>query len=166
MAEAVALAASALGLAQTGRNVAKGLFDLAGEDGTAGEAVGIFANDFQLFVETIKTVGTFLKTLPAVSRRAQSTTEELLEVALEQVVEPFQLLLSGLEPLLVRWKDSPSRMRQLGVRLQWAFSCKKKVLFYHAALNALKSNLSLLLQSMSICGPNPAHIQLYVKTTF
>ena len=156
----MALAAGVLALAQTGWHVSKGLFDLAAEVGTAGEAVRVFASDFWLFVETVRTLGDLLKRLPPVSRRAQSTTEELLEVALEQVVEPFQQLLSNLEPLLVRWRNSPNRMRQLGVRIQWAFSCKKKVLFYHAALNALKSNVSLLLQVMSLRSQNPPHIRL------
>jgi len=160
MAEAVGLAASVLGLAQTAWTVAKGLHDLADEVGSAGEAVRIFASDFWLFVETVKTLRTFLDDLPPVSRRTQSTTEELLEVAMEQVVEPFQELLVELEPLLVRWRDSPRRMKQLGLRIQWAFSCKSKVLFYHAALNALKGNVSLLLQAMSLHGRNPPHVHL------
>ncbi len=160
MAEAVGLAAGILVLAEIAWKVAKGLHDLADEVGSAGEAVRIFANDFGLFVETVKTLGDLFDGLPPVARRTQSTAEELVEVAMEQVVEPFQNLLTELAPLLVRWRDSPGRMRQLGVRIQWAFSCKSKVLFYHDALNALKGNLSLLLQTMTLRGQNPPHVRL------
>ncbi|OQV08628.1 hypothetical protein CLAIMM_12869 [Cladophialophora immunda] len=159
MAEAVGLAASVLGLAQVGWTVAKGLHDLGEEVGSAGEAVRIFANDFHLFVETVQTLGDLFESSPPVSRRAQSTTEELLDVAMEQVVAPFEKMLVELEPLLVKWRDSPSRMMQLGVRLQWAFAYKKRVLFYHSALNALKGNVSLLLQAMTLRGHNPPHVQ-------
>ena len=130
------------------------------EVGSAGEAVRIFANDFWLFVATVKTLGDLFDSLPPVSRRIQSTTEELLDVAMEQVVKPFQNMVVELEPLLVRWRDSPSRMMQLGLRLQWAFSYKSKILFYHSALNALKGNVSLLLQAMTLRGQNPPHVHL------
>ncbi|EXJ55844.1 hypothetical protein A1O7_08775 [Cladophialophora yegresii CBS 114405] len=165
MAEAVGLAASVLGLAQTAWTVAKGLYDLADEIGSAGDAVRVFANDFWLFVETTKVLGDLLDSLPAASRRTESTTEELLDVAMDQVVKPFETLLRELEPLLVRWRDSPSRMRQLGLRIQWAFSCKSKILFYHAALNALKGNMSLLLQALSLQAPNPPHVHLSIADT-
>ena len=160
MAEAVGLAASVLSVAQIAWTVAKGLHDLADEVGSAGEAVRIFANDFSLFVENIKKLGELLEGLPPTSRQAESATEDLLEVALEQVVHPFQVLLRDLQPLLVRWHDSPSRMKQLGIRLQWAFSYKSKVLFFHGALNALKSNVSLLLQTMALKGQHQPHIYL------
>ena len=160
MAEAVGLAASILALAQAGWSVAKGLHDLADEVGSAGEAVRIFANDFSLFMETVETLGSLFDSLPPASRRIQSTTEELLDVAMEQIVTPFQAMLANLEPLLVRWSNSPSRMIQLGKRLQWAFSYKNKVLFYHSALNALKGNASLLLQTMTLRGQNPPHVHL------
>ncbi|ETI21402.1 hypothetical protein G647_07749 [Cladophialophora carrionii CBS 160.54] len=162
MGDPVGLAASVLGLAQTAWTVAKGLYNLADEIGSAGDAVRVFANDFWLFVETTKVLGDLLDSLPssvAASRRTESTTEELLDVAMDQVVKPFETLLRELEPLLVRWRDSPSRMRQLGLRIQWAFSCKSKILFYHAALNALKGNVSLLLQALSLQNtPNPPHV--------
>lgn len=160
MAEAVGLAASVLSLAQTAWLVTKGLYDLADQIGSAGEAVRVFANDFEFFVENLRTLGKLLDDLPPVPRRAESTTEELLEVALEQVVQPFQSLLTQLEPLLINWRNSPSRMRQLGLRIRWAFSQKSKVLFYHAALNALKGNVSLLLQTISLQSQNPPHITL------
>ena len=160
MAEAVGLAASVLGLAQTGWSVAKGLHDLAEEVSSAGEAVRIFANDFWLFMETVETLGDLSDSLPPMSGRIQSTTEELIDVAMEQVVKPFQHMIIELEPLLVKWRDSPNRMMQLGLRLQWAFSHKRRVLFYHSALNALKGNVSLLLQAMTLRGQNPPHIHL------
>ena len=159
MAE-LGVAASVLQLAQAAWVVAKGLQDLADEVSSAGKAVRIFANDFWLFVETVETLGEVFNNLPPVPRRTRSTTEELIEVATEQVIEPFQQLLVDLEPLLIRWKDSPSRMKQLGLRIQWTFSSKKKVLFYHAALNALKGNMSLLLQAMTLRGQNPPHVRL------
>ena len=160
MAEAVGLVGSILGLARTAWTVAKGLHELADEVGTAGEAVRVFSNDFALFVETLKTLGELLDDMPPVPRRTESATEELLGVAIELVVEPFQKLLAGLKPLLSRWKHNPSRMKQLGKRIQWAFSCKSKVLFYHAALNALKGNVSLLLQAMTLRSQNPPHVHL------
>lgn len=160
MAEAVGLAAGVLGLAQVGWEVAKGLHDLADEISSAGEAVRIFANDFLLFVQTVQTLGDLIDDLPPVSRRTEATTEELLEVAMEQVVVPFRDMLGQLAPLLVSWRDSPSRMRQLSVRIQWAFKHKDRVLFYHSALNALKGNVSLLLQALTLRGQNPRHVQL------
>lgn len=161
MAEAVSLVASVLALAQTGWLVAKGLHELADEVSSAGEAVRIFANDFWLFMETLQTLGDVFSTLPsATTPRIESTTEELLEVAFEQVVKPMQGMIVGLEPLLAKWKESPNRMKQLGLRVQWAFSYKSKVLFYHAALNALKGNVSLLLQAMTLRSPNPPHVRL------
>jgi hypothetical protein len=106
--------------------------------------VRIFANDFALFVENLKELGVLLDSSPSVPRQTQS--------AIDQIVQPFQRLLQDLQPLLATWRDSPSRMRQLGLRLRWAFSYKTKVLFFHGALNALKGNVSLLLQAMALKG--------------
>lgn len=160
MAEVIGLAASVIAVAQTAWTVAKGLHDLADEVGSAGEAVRVFANDFKFFVENLKELGELLDGLPSTSRKAESATQDLLEVATDQVVQPFQRLLRDLQPLLERWHESPSRMKQLGVRLQWAFSYKSKVLFFHGALNALKSNVSLLLQTMALKGQHQPHIYL------
>ncbi|KAL9110200.1 MAG: hypothetical protein Q9227_005261 [Pyrenula ochraceoflavens] len=165
MAEAVGLAASVLTLAQIGWVVAKGLYNLADEVGSAGEAVRVFANDFRLFVETIKTLGDLFEGSPPASMRIHSTTEELLDVATEQVVKPFQTMLAQLEPLLLKWRDSPRRMIQLGLRLQWAFRYKRKVLFYHSALNALKGNASLLLQAMTLREQNTPHVRFILCTS-
>jgi hypothetical protein len=78
--------------------------------------------------------------------------EGLLEVAIGQIVQPFQRLLQDLQPLLVMWRDSPSRMKQLGLHLRWTFGCKTKVLLFHGALDAPKGNVSLLLQAMALKG--------------
>jgi hypothetical protein len=160
MAEGIGLAASVIAVSQTAWAVAKGLYDLADEVGSAGEAVRIFANDFALFVENLKELGALLDSSPSVPRQTQSVTEDLLEVAIDQIVQPFQRLLEDLQPLLVTWRDSPSRMKQLGLRLRWAFSYKTKVLFFHGALNALKGNVSLLLQAMALKGQIQPHICL------
>jgi len=160
MAEGIGLAASVIAVSQTAWAVAKGLYDLADEVGSAGEAVRIFANDFALFVENLKELGALLDSSPSVPRQTQSVTEDLLEVATDQIVQPFQRLLEDLQPLLVTWRDSPNRMKQLGLRLRWAFSYKAKVLFFHGALNALKGNVSLLLQAMSLKGQIQPHICL------
>ena len=160
MAEAMSLAASIFAVAQIAWSVVKGLDDLAEDVGSAGEALRIFASDFSLFVELLEKLGDFLDGSPSTSRQAELATEDLLEVTLDQIVRPFQGLLDDLQPLLVTWHDCPSRMRQLDVRLEWAFSHRSKVLFFHGALNALKGNVTLLLQTMALKGQHQPYIYL------
>ena len=160
-------------VSQTALAVVKGLSDPADEVGSAGEAVQIFANDLRSSMKPSKNWERFSITHHQCQGKHSLLIEDLLGVAIGQIVQPFQRLLQDLQPLLVTWRDSLSRMKQLGLHFSWAFGCKIKVLFFHGALNALmyrffyrpwlsKAKMSLIPAYES---PNPCITSYIANTT-
>lgn len=149
MADAIGLAASVLQLVQVAWTVTRGLYELADEVGSAGESIRIFTSEFDFFIHTLDHLGHALET-SILTRRAENAISDIVDITSVQIMVPFRQLLDKLKPLLLAWRDSPNRMRQLGRRLQWAFSYKNKILLYRGALSELKANMTLFLQVIAL----------------
>ena len=143
------VAASVIGIAAAGMQVAKGLIEIAERIGSAGEEVRLCASDTALFSQMVGSLADALKMPTAASRPTQSTTEDLVDVC-EMILEPFQRLIARLIPLLEKYHESELQIRRIGLRIQWYFRHKSKVTFYQQALQQIKPTLTCHLASMNL----------------
>lgn len=149
MADPLSIAASVAGVVSAGFTVAKGLYQIASGIGSAGEEVRMYGDEvagiakllYQIRSEILGTDGGSTET-----RRLLNDTIQLCD----QVLVPLQRMLDTLKPLLARFSDTDNRLRQFGLRIQWSFRTKDKLLFYRRALNAQHKLLQTLLSLLSL----------------
>ena len=155
MAE-IGIVASVFGIATAGFRVTQGLYKIADAIGSAGEEVRLLASDSDAFSQMLLSLSEVLKKVigPSSPSRLIITTEDILKIC-EQILQPFEKILARLKPLLERFKGSDRKMGQFGLRIQWIFRHKSKLLFYHKMLNSLKSTLACLLATLNLqCSSN------------
>jgi hypothetical protein len=66
----------------------------------------------------------------------------------DRVLLPLNRLQGTLQPLLVRFRQGSGELRQFGLRVQWCFSRKDKLLCYREALKAQHRVLDTILELM------------------
>ncbi len=143
------VAASVVGVAAAGMQIAKGLIELAEGMGNTGEEVRLCASDTALFSQMVGNLADAVKMPTAASRPIQSTTDDLVNVC-EMILEPFQRFIARLKPLLDKYREMEQQSRQIGLRVQWYFRHKSKITFYQQALQQIKPTLTCLLASMNL----------------
>lgn len=149
MAEVIGVIASVVGVSAAGFKVAQGLYKIADSISSAGEEVRLFATDTHVFSQMLFGLSQSLETSQDPSSRLLVTTADAV-ILCQQILEPFQKVIARLNPLLVRFRESASRLRQIGLRLNWIWKHKSKLVFYQKMLNSLKATLSCLLASMNL----------------
>ncbi|KAK0110480.1 hypothetical protein ONS96_002089 [Cadophora gregata f. sp. sojae] len=149
----LSIAASILGVSAAGFKIAQGLYNIASSIGSSGEEIRLFASDTDIFSHMLYSLSQTLESTAANSTshspRLLVTTEDAVKLC-EQVLQPFERIIKRLNPLLVRFKESQRKLKQLGMRIRWVFREKSKVLFYQRMLNSLKSTLTCLLASTNL----------------
>lgn len=133
MSDPFSIATGAAGLISLGLTAAQGLFQVADGIGSAGEEVRSYAEEINNFSKLLRHVEDELKISTGVSADIQSLVNDVVRIC-TRVLKPLDGLQKTLSPLLEHFSDSPSKIRQLRLRLQWVFKKKGKVLFYRAAL--------------------------------
>ena len=157
MADPLSISASIITLVGTGFAVAKGLYQVASGIGSAGQEVRVYADEIDSFAKLLAKIQEELVHRPQIaSRRAQGLLEDILAVC-ERVLDPMNNIQDILNPLLTRFKDSQSKLRQFGLRIQWMFATKEKLLFYRGALKGQHRLLDTTLGAMILMavGQNP-----------
>jgi hypothetical protein len=153
MADPLSTAATVFGVVGRGFTIAKGLYEIADGIGSAGEEVRIYADEIDAFSKVLHRVDVELEifrsesTSPDAShlcRDLQNVVEVVLTVC-KRVLEPLSQIQNTLRPLLVQYRDSPSKFRQLSLRVQWIFKTRSKLLFYREALRGQKGILDTAL---------------------
>lgn len=148
MSDPLSIAASLAGIASTGFFIAKGLYQIADGIGSAGQEVRIYADE----------VGSFSKLLLKVRSELQqpshgshdddvSLVRDILEIC-EKALAPLERLQHTLKPLLVKFRQSSRKLRQFGLRVQWIFTSKAKLLFYRDLLRSQHRMLDTTLELM------------------
>jgi hypothetical protein len=118
MAEGLGIVAGVFGVSAAGFRVAQGLYRIADAIGSAGEEVRLFATNTDVFSHMLYGLSQTLEASPNPTSRLLVTTEDAV-VLCKQILEPFEKIIARLSPLLVRFRDSQSRIRQVGLRIQW-----------------------------------------------
>jgi len=147
MSDPFSVASGAAGIISLGFTIAQGLFQIAGGIGSAGQEIRIYAEEINAFSKLLRCVKTELESSTDVSLDLQSLVKDVTDIC-DRVLTPLDRLQNTLKPLLVRFKTSPGKIRQLGVRLQWVFTSKDKLLFYREALKGQYQILDTVLDVM------------------
>lgn len=106
-----------------------------------------YAEEINTFSKLLKHVKDELEMSTDVSADIQSLVNDIVNIC-GRVLKPLDGLQKTLRPLLKHFSNSPSKIRQLGLRLQWIFRKKDKVLFYRAALKEQHRILDTVLEVM------------------
>lgn len=144
MSDPLSIAASIIGIATTGFEVARGLYSIADVIGSAGREVRTYAAEIDLFSRVLKQTREQLQNLGNVSPDTQNLLKDVVDIC-GRIVGILDRLNVTLYPLLDRFKDSPRKLSQFGLRLQWIFSKKGKLLFYRDALSHQQCILGTLM---------------------
>jgi hypothetical protein len=145
MGDPLSVVASALTVIGSGFANAKGLNTLGMVLGSAGESVRIYAKEIRIFSELLDTIRGELEKDPKHSwSRAEHLTMEILDLC-KSLLEATNQLQAKLNPLLVFYRDSPTKTCQIALRIRWVISAQEKLLRYRGFLQALTVTLNTAL---------------------
>ncbi|RMJ06664.1 hypothetical protein CDV36_013728 [Fusarium kuroshium] len=170
MSDPFSIASGAAGIISLGLEIAQGLYQIAGAIGSAGLEVRTYAEEINQFSKLLDQVKNELTQSANVSVDLQSLIKDVMDVC-NRALTPLDCLQKTLKPLLVRFKSSPGKFRQLGLRLQWVFSSREKLLFYREVLKGQHRILDTTLQVMILQTTrdrSPQHIsimQLFLRNS-
>ncbi|KAF2183328.1 hypothetical protein K469DRAFT_710852 [Zopfia rhizophila CBS 207.26] len=146
MSDPLSVTACILTLATTGFVVAKGLYQLANGIGSAGEEVRAYAEEIDSFSKLLQRIKAELQEgSNGASQYEQNLLLDIVGVC-ERVLGPLHRIQKILNPLLERFRDSPRKLRQFRLRVQWTFSSRAKLLFYRKALKGQHRLLDTMLE--------------------
>lgn len=139
-------------VAALGLSIAKGLYEIADDMGTASQEVRIYADEVDGFVKLLLHIQTTMdETMCAVRKVAD------IKVQVQTIVEtcfgilkPLEEIQKALSPLVQRFHNSPSKMTQVALRIRWIFSSKGKFVFYREMLNRQHRMLNSYLTAASL----------------
>jgi hypothetical protein len=149
MAEAIGLAASILQIAGVGLAVAKGLYSIADGIGSAGREVRAYADEINGFSKLLYRVRIEILQTPGINHDEQNLLKDILDIC-DRVLKPFNQLQDVLTPLLVHYGNSPGKLKQLGLRLYWIFSCKRELLFYRDLVKVQHGMLDTIIAAIML----------------
>ncbi|ETS82517.1 hypothetical protein PFICI_04393 [Pestalotiopsis fici W106-1] len=149
MADPLSIAASVVGLASVGFEIAKSLHGLADAVGSAGEQVRVYASEIEVFSRVLQLVRYQLHELQDVSINGLELLKDIVDIC-EDIVKRLHALMQSLGPLLSRFKDSKNKLLQFGIRLEWILTKKEKLLFYRATLKQQQRNLTMAMNAIRL----------------
>ena len=126
MAEPLSVTASSIAVATFSFQVAQGLYRIADGIGSSGKEVRDAAQEISAFSQLLMSIKTEVSRPTSISLAEQNLVHDVVEVC-ENILKPLQRLQNTLKPLLDRFHDSPGKIRQFGLRVQFVFSCKNKL---------------------------------------
>lgn len=148
MADPLSVAGSITGVVALGFQVAKGLYKLADGIGSAGKEVRAYANEVDSFSKLFRHVRQHV--LEHTEGRKHETDSLIMDIlsVCDRVLEPLQQIQRRLNPLMVKFRNSPSRLQSFNLRLQWMFSSKDKLLWLRGVLAVQHRLLDTTLEMM------------------
>lgn len=145
MADPLSVAASVAGVVSVGLEIAKGLYKLADGIGSAGREVRSLASEVNTISRLFGRVRTQLLNKSSHKHHQSDLIEDVLEIC-DQILDPLRQLQQRLSPLLVRFLDSPTKLRCFALRVQWLFQVKDKMMWLRGVLNAQHQVLDTILE--------------------
>ncbi|OAL57371.1 hypothetical protein IQ07DRAFT_582557 [Pyrenochaeta sp. DS3sAY3a] len=163
MADPVSITASILTLVASGMAIAKGLHTIANTMGSAGQEVRFYATDIQLLASVLENIS---EQLNKKARRSWSRAEhvilDIIDVCRE-ILEPLNEIQVSLTALLVRYKESSEKLRQVSARVWWFFKYKDQVLYYRQCLRDLNITLNTQLAAMKMNTVDNVAIKIQIQ---
>ena len=142
-------AGSIIGIVSAGAKVTLVLSQLATDVGSAGKEARMIGSEIRSFCAVIKTLGDTLGKIQA--SQYYKHCADLIEPMTETSMEMFTEILDASDSLkgIARGKDGKDGKFGLLSRVQWAIFQKPKIMVLRAAIEAYKSNLALMLATLS-----------------
>ncbi|KAJ4320891.1 hypothetical protein N0V94_003191 [Neodidymelliopsis sp. IMI 364377] len=144
------LAASIIGIVSAGTKVGLVLSQVATEIGSAGREARMIGGEIRSFCAVLKMLGDTLEKIDASPYYANCS--EMIKDMTTVSLKMFTETLSATQSLrkMAAGKDSKDGNFGLVGRVQWAVFKKPEILVLRAAIEAYKSNLSLMLGTVNI----------------
>ncbi|ORY12214.1 hypothetical protein BCR34DRAFT_600778 [Clohesyomyces aquaticus] len=148
MSDPLSVTASLLTLVGSGFQAAKSLYNLANSIGSAGLEVRTYADEIDALSKLLQRIRSEILSKPKnAPLYAQNLLQDIVDVC-KRALDPILGIQKALEPLLERYRDSPRKLKQFGLRVQWVFMSKDKLQFYRGALRAQHRLLDTTLEMM------------------
>ncbi|KAH7411875.1 hypothetical protein DE146DRAFT_732260 [Phaeosphaeria sp. MPI-PUGE-AT-0046c] len=163
MAGPLSVTASVVAVVTAGVIIAKGLYQIADNMGSAGQEVRIYASDIQLMASVLEGIGDQLQKKTRQSwSKAEGVIEDILNVC-KNILGAMDQIQATLVPLLVRYKDSNKKLRQVRAWVWWFFKYKDKMLSYRQNLHNLNVTLNTHLAAMKLNTADNVTINISVQ---
>ncbi|KAJ9605202.1 oligomeric, coiled-coil, peripheral membrane protein [Cladophialophora chaetospira] len=159
MAE-IGIAASIIGIAGAAATIAKGLYQIASDIGSAGKQVRLIAQDTNAFSHALTNLGQLLNSGSASTERARAIASDLI-VLCKEILADSHTLLKVLEPLI---KLTGRKWKRATLRVRWLFE-KSKFAVHRQSLEALKATLTLLVATMTYVDAASANVPDAINAT-
>jgi len=142
------LAASIIGIVSAGTKVTLVLSQIAADVGSAGKEVRMIGSEIRSFCSVVKTLGEALEKVQKSSYYAHCT--EMIKDMTDASLEMFTEILDAVETMqtMIKGKEGKDGKFRFVSRVQWAVFQKPKIGLLRAAMEAYKSNLSLMLGTL------------------
>ncbi|KAF9701932.1 hypothetical protein EKO04_000159 [Ascochyta lentis] len=143
------LVASIIGIVSAGTKVALVLSQLAADIGSAGHEARMMGGEIRSFCAVLKTLGETMEKIDKSPYYAHCS--EMIKDMTAASLEMFTEILNATESLksLTAGRDGKDGNFGIVTRVQWTVFKKPKLLILRAAIEAYKSNLSLMLGTIS-----------------
>jgi hypothetical protein len=143
------LAGSIIGIVSAGTKVALVLSQLAADVGSASQEARMIGSEIRSFCIVLKTLGETLRTIEA--SQYYDHCSEMIRDMTDASLEMFTEILNAAQSLksMTTGKDGKDGSFGFVGRVQWAVFKKPKLLILRAAIEAYKSNLVLMLNTLS-----------------
>jgi hypothetical protein len=145
----LSLSASVIAVTTVSFQVAKGLYKLADGIGSAGTEVRVSANQVSNFSTLLMSINKEVSKPTRISAVEQTLVLDIVGVC-DGLMQPLKKLQQALDPLMSRYRDSAEKLRQFGLRLQFYFSCKGKLLYYLDLLGKHSATINVALGVMNL----------------
>jgi hypothetical protein len=143
------LAGSIIGIVSAGTKVALVLSQLAADIGSAGHEARMIGSEIRSFCAVLKTLGETIESIEASPRFAHCS--ELIKDMTDASMQMFTEILEAVDKLkkMTTGRDGQDGNFGFAERVQWALFKKPKLVVLRAAIEAYKSNLTLMLSTLS-----------------
>jgi hypothetical protein len=143
------LAGSIIGIISAGTKVAYILSQLASDVGSAGREARMISGEVRSFCAVLKTLGETLEKIE--TSQYYSHCSEMVRDMTIASLDMFIEILDAVESLrsMTSGKDGKDGKFGFGRRIQWVVLQKPKILMLRAAMESYKSNLALMLGTLS-----------------
>jgi len=148
----MSIAGSVAGLASVGFSIAKGLYQIADDMSVAGLEVRVYANEIDAFAKLLFHVQRTVDGLACSAKELKEIKTQIREILdnCDRILKPLQEVQKALLPLMQRFRESPSKMLQVALRVRWTFVSKGKVLFYRELLQRQHQLLDTHLSTVTL----------------
>jgi len=160
MVDPLSVTASVIAVAAAGLRISKGLYQIANTMGSAGQEVRSYADDTRSVTTVLEGISDQLNKKAKHSwTKAERVILDILDIC-KSVLGPMNDIQKSLNLLLVHFKLSNMKLRQVRARVWWFFKYKEKMLSLRQSLQNLNITLNTQLAAMKLDMPEGVSINI------